>query len=120
MNAYSITAAMVAFISSLNIGDGCSTQVPYTRPGRFQTLENIGGEIESKVCHTTMAIQCWALDESTAEADSNTVALAIETSMPPEGVHSMHVSQTGYPWFDDSTRCPRYQLVCEITHQLTD
>lgn len=118
MDAFSVTAAMVAFIDALEIGDGCSTRVPYDRPGRFQTVENIGGEVDSKVCNTTVAVQCWALDEATAEADSNDVALAIETATPPAGVHSMHVVQTGYPWFDDSTRCPRYQLVCNITHQL--
>ena len=119
MDAFSVTEAMVGFVDSLQIGDGCSTRAPYDGPGEFQTLENIGGPIESKVCRTTLALQCWALDEPTAEADANAVALAIETTAPPAGVHSMHVSQTPYPWYDDSTRCPRYQLTVDVVHQLT-
>lgn len=117
---FSITEAMVGFINSLNIGDGCGTRVPYDAPGRFQTVENIGGPINSKVCSTTLAIQVWAPDEPTAEADANDIALAIETSAPPAGVHSMRVDQTPYPWFDDSTREPRYQIVVAAVHQLTN
>ena len=119
MNVFSITEAIISFVGSLNIGDGCSTQVPYGSPGRFQTVENLGGAIESKVCHTTVAVQCWAQAETDAEADANAVAYAVETSAPPSGVHSMHVSQTPYPWWDETTLCPRYQLLVDVTHQLT-
>lgn len=118
MAIFSVTAAFVEFISALAIGDGCSTQPPMDSE-RFQTVENIGGPIDSKVCSTTLAIQAWAADEVTAEADANEIVYAIETSEPPAGVHSMKVSQTPYPWWDESTRLPRYQLTVECVHQLT-
>lgn len=118
MAIFSVTAAFVEFISELAIGDGCSTQPP-ANSQHFQTVENIGGPIESKVCSTTLAIQTWATDEETAEADANAIAYALEVGEPPAGVHSMKVSQTPYPWWDESTRLPRYQLTVECVHQLT-
>ena len=117
MAIFSVTQALVGFVNDLAIGDGCSTQPPMDSQ-RFQTVENLGGPIESKVCSTSIAIQAWAADEAQAEADANAIAYAVETSNPPAGVHSMHVTQTPYPWWDDSTRLPRYQLTVDVTHQL--
>ena len=117
MAIFSVTAAFVDFITALNIGDGCSTQPPVDSQ-HFQTVENIGGPINSKVCSTTLAIQTWATDEATAEADANAIVYALEVGEQPAGVHSMRVSQTPYPWFDESTRLPRYQLTVDVVHQL--
>jgi hypothetical protein len=51
---------------------------------------------------------------------ANEVRLLALTEAPPIGVHNIGVNAGPYPFFDESTRCPRYQIVLDITSQLTD
>jgi hypothetical protein len=72
------------------------------------------------VDHPTVAVQTWAPTDDEAESMANEVRLLALTVAPPIGVYSMGVNAGPYPFFDESTRCPRYQIVLDITSQLTD
>ncbi|MBQ9003116.1 MAG: hypothetical protein IJ087_14795 [Eggerthellaceae bacterium] len=116
MAAFSISEAMVGWLSSL--GYRASTRVP-GGASRFVTVERVGGAASSMVDHPQMAVQAWAPTEAEAEEMANDIRLAAVTQPPPGGVHSLRVSAGPYPFYDESTRCPRYQLVLDAACQLS-
>lgn len=117
MAIFSVTEAMVAWLSSM--GYRASTRVPKDTPDEVVTVERTGGGVDGMVDHPMMAVQCWATTEARAEEMANAIRLAALTTVPPAGVHSVRVNSGPYPFFDEDTRCPRYQLVLGLSSQLT-
>ena len=119
--AYSITEQMVAWLSTL--GYAAMTQPDADAPDsprEFVTVERTGGYVSDLVDHPTMAVQAWAQTEPRAEEIANEVRMACLTGSLPYGVHRIAVNSGPYAFWDEDTRCPRYQLVLDITSQLTD
>lgn len=117
MAIFSATEAMVAWLSSM--GYRVSTRVPKDTPDEIVTVERTGGGVDGMVDHPMMAVQCWAPTEARAEEMANAIRLAALTTAPPAGVHSVRVNSGPYPFFDEDTRSPRYQLVLGLSSQLT-
>ena len=116
MTAFSVTEAMVSWISSL--GHSASTRVPKGAPSEFVTVERVGGNVDSYVDHALVAIQAWAGTDARAEALANSLRLALLTAQPPGGIHSVRVNSGPYQFYDGSTRTPRYQLLLDVACQL--
>lgn len=118
---YSVTEAFVTWLSAL--GYAASTRPPKDAPEsptEFVTVERTSGGVEDLVDHPTMTIQCWAQTETRAEEMGNAIRETMLTSAPPIGVHSIRVNSGPYKHYDESTRCPRYQLYIEVTSQLVE
>ena len=121
MHMYSVTEQMVAWLLAHGY-------YAYTRPPReaphspthFVTVERTGGYVVDMVDHPTVAVQTWAPTEDEAESMANEIRLLALTEAPPIGVYSMGINAGPYAFFDEDTRCPRYQIVFDITSQLTD
>ena len=112
---YSVTQAFVEWLADL--GYAASTYPPKTG-NEFVTVERTGGFVEDLIDHPTMAIQAWAATETRAEEMANEIRVAAITSRPC-GVS--RISFDGlYPFWDESTRLPRYQLVLDCAAQLTE
>ena len=107
MTAFSVTESLINHISAF--GYHTSSRVPEDHPDTFVTVERTGGGASSYIDHPVMAIQVWAKSEDDA----------LLTSPPPQGIHSIRLETGPYPFFDDSTGSPRYQMVLDITCQLT-
>ncbi len=121
MASYSITEAMVAWLRSL--GYRASTRPPDLKgepPAEFVTVERVGGQVADMVDLPIMAVQAWAPTEPRAEEMANEIRLAVLAGEPPSGVHSFRVNSGPYQFYDQSTRCPRYQLMLTCASQLTD
>jgi len=114
---YSITEEFVTWLAAL--GYAASTQPPKSG-GEFVTVERTGGGVADMVDHASIAVQAWASDEARAEEMANEVRLHALTGERPRGVHRIDVNAGPYPFWDESTRLPRYQLVLDATCQLTD
>jgi hypothetical protein len=72
------------------------------------------------VDHPMVAVQTWAPSDARAEDMANDIRLAALTQAPPCGVSRIGVNSGPYPFFDEDTRCPRYQVVLDVTCQLTN
>lgn len=116
MAAFSVTEAMVAWLSSM--GYACTSRVPADMPAAFVTVERTGGGVADLVDRPLMAVQCWALTDEGAEALANSVRLALVSSQPPPGIHSARVNTGPYQFNDPATRRARYQLVLDVSCQL--
>ena len=114
---YSVTEQFVRWLTSL--GYRAST-VPPKNCTEFVTIERTGGNVADLVDHPEIAIQAWASDETRAEE----MALAIRDEAllrsTPYGVTRMMVNAGPYPFWDEDTALPRYQIVFDVTCQLTD
>ena len=117
MPTFSVTEAMVSWLGSL--GYAASTRRHDGSPVELVTVERTGGGVRSWVDHPTMAVQAWAATEDRAEAMANDVRLALTSTTPPPGIHAVRVNSGPYPFFDEGTRLPRYQLVLDVSCQLT-
>lgn len=117
MATFSVTAAMVAWISSL--GYACSARRAKGSPAELVTVERTGGGAASMVDHPLMAVQAWAPTEARAEEMADALRVALLTTGPPPGIHSVHVNAGPYQFFDEATRTPRYQLLLDVASQLT-
>lgn len=118
---YSITEHLVEWLTSLGYRAG--TRPPKDSPEsprEFVTVERVGGGIEDMVDHPSFAIQTWAATAPRAEEMGNEIRLASLTGQLPYGVHRMDVDSGPYPYWDEDTRCPRFQTVFDITSQLTN
>lgn len=117
---HSITEAMVTWLAGL--GYRASTFPPKDGPRcpkEFVTVERTGGSVEDMVDHPELAIQAWAPTDERAERIAGAIRLAALTGGLPQGVHSLRVDAGPYRFYDEHTRCPRYQLVLSATSQLT-
>lgn len=116
MVAYSITEHAVSWLQGL--GFAASTYPPADGT-EFVTVERTGGGASDMVDRPTLAIQAWAATEPRAEEMANAIRMASLTGPYPYGVASMRVNAGPYPFWDESTRLPRYQLVLDCTAQIT-
>lgn len=114
---YSVTEQFVAWIALL--GFHASTYPPKTG-SEFVTVERLGGEVTDMVDHPSMAIQTWAATEERAEEMANEIRFVLITGNRPQGVYRADVESGPYPFYDEDTRLPRYQVVLDCTAQLTD
>ena len=112
---YSVEQSFVEWLADR--GYAASTYPPKDGT-EFVTVERTSGGVIDMIDHPTVAIQTWAQTAPRAEQ----MALAIRNALfysRPEGV--AHIQVDGlYPFWDESTRLPRYQLVLDCTAQLTD
>lgn len=116
MRAFSVTEAVVGWLGDL--GYSASSRVPAGAADTFVTVERVGGGPASWVDRATLAVQVWAPTEDGAEGAANELRLRLLSERPPSGIHSVRVQAGPYPFFDDHTRCPRYQLVLDVAAQL--
>ena len=114
---YSVTEQIVKWLTAL--GYKASTYPP-KNGDEFVTVERTGGAVFDMVDHPTIAIQTWAKDEPRAEEMANAIRLAAVVGNVPYGVNRMDVNTGPYPFWDESTGMPRYQIVFDVTCQLTD
>ena len=115
---YSITEQVVTWLSSL--GYAASTYPPSNAPDEFVTVERTGGGVVDMVDHPIIAVQAWASTEARAEELATAIRNEALTSSKPAGVHRMGVDSGPYPFWDESTGKPRYQVVFDTTCILTN
>lgn len=114
---YSITEEFVKWLASL--GYAASTYPPADGT-EFVTVERTGGDVADLVDHPMMAVQAWAQTEPRAEEMAVAIRNAALLSTRPVGVTRIDVNAGPYPFWDESTRMPRYQVVFDVTCQLID
>lgn len=112
---YSVTEAFVTWLADL--GFSASTYPPKTGM-EFVTVERTGGHVEDLVDHPSIAIQTWAATDARAEEMANAIRLEALTGARPEGVHRIDVNTGPYPFWDEYTKMPRYQVVLDCVAQL--
>jgi len=115
---YSVTEAFVSHL--LALGHDAYANVPADPPTEFVTVERTGGSVTDLVDHPSLAIQCWAATDEAAERLANVVRAQIVTGTRPHGVTRIDVNSGPYRFYDEYTRCPRYQMALDATCQLTD
>ena len=115
---YSVTEQVIVWLA--NRGYRASTQVPENapkNPSEFVTVERTNGGVTNLVDNPQIVIQTWAATEARAEEMANEIKVAALTGELPVGMSSFIPSIGPYPFWDESTRCPRYQTVYEcFTH----
>lgn len=115
---YSVTESIIDWLCAY--GYRASTRVPKNPPDEFVTVERTGGNLENFVDYPTFAIQAWAPTEARAEEIATEIRNHAIMDALPRGVHSMRVNSGAYPFFDESTRCPRYQIVFDVAAKAVD
>ena len=87
----------------------------------FVTVERTGGAIVDKVDHPSFAVQSWAQSVERAEEMCIAIRDALVLGDVPSGFSTFVEAESMYPWYDDETRLPRYQLVinCTVPLQIT-
>lgn len=115
---YSVTQAVIEWLTALGCS-ACSYPTKELAPP-FVTVERTGGYVEDMVDHPTIAVQAWASTEAEAEQAATEIRDEAVTGTLPEGVHRMAVNAGPYPFWDEDTRFPRYQVVFDATCQLTE
>lgn len=114
---YSVTEEFVKWLGTL--GFAASTYPPKNGT-EFVTVERTGGDVVDLVDRPSLAVQTWAATEPRAEEMANTIRNAALTSTKPDGVYSIAINAGPYPFWDDSTRLPRYQIAFDVVCQLVD
>ena len=115
---YSVTEAFVSHL--LALGHEAYANVPADPPTEFVTVERTGGSVTDLVDHPSLAIQCWAATDEAAERLATVVRAQIVCGARPFGVTRIDVNSGPYRFYDEYTRCPRYQMALDATCQLTD
>ena len=115
---YSVTQAVIEWLTTL--GYSAHSYPSKTLVPPFATVERTGGYVEDLVDHPTLAVQTWAETEAEAEQAAIEIRNEAMTNTLPSGVNRMAVNAGPYPFWDEETRFPRYQIVFDITCQLTD
>lgn len=118
---YSITEQLISWLE--NLGYRAGTRPPKDAPDcpmEFITVHRTGGGVQDLVDHPSYALQAWAQTAPRAEEMANDIRFEFLTGELPYGVHHVSINSGPYPFFDEDTRCPRYQLVLDITSQLTE
>ena len=85
----------------------------------FFTVERTGGAVVDLVDHPEFAIQAWAEKDTDAEAMCLDVREYLVQGDVPNGFYKVS-AESMYPFWDEDTRLPRYQLVVNCTTQLTE
>lgn len=113
MTAYSVTEEFVTWLASLGYTASTYPAADVTPP--YVTVERVGGGVEDLVDRPQIAVQAWAATEAEAEALATDIRTEMLTSSRPYGVLSAFVDTGPYPFWDDSTGLPRYQIVFNCT-----
>lgn len=116
--AYSVLAEFTEWLSEQWYV--ASSIVPESAPGNFVTIERTGGYVEDMLDHPTIAVQCWAATDADAEDMALELRNRLLTDLPPLGVSSIRIESGPYRFYDETTRCPRYQLTLDVTCRLSD
>ena len=112
---YSVEQSFVEWLSDRNYA---ASTYPTKEGTEFVTVERTSGGVIDMLDHPTVAIQTWAQTAPRAEEMALSIRNALFYSRP-EGV--AHIQVDGlYPFWDENTRLPRYQLVLDCTAQMTD
>ena len=114
---YSITKQFLTWLTSQ--GYTVHTYPPKTG-NEFVTIERTGGYVENKIDHPEIAIQTWAQSEARAEEMALNIRNALLLGSLPDGVYRVDVNAGPYPFYDEDTRLPRYQIVFDCTTYLID
>lgn len=114
---YSITEQ---FIKWLGAHEYAASTYPPKSGDEFVTVERTGGAVVDMVDHPEIAIQTWALTEPRAEEMANEIRELLLLDGLPYGVHSARVDSGPYPFWDDNTGRPRYQIALVCASYLTD
>ena len=115
--SYSVTEAFVDWLAGL--GYAASTYPPKTGT-EFVTVTRTGGAVSDMVDRPMVAIQAWAATEVRAEEMATAIRNAALAAERPYGIASIKVNAGPYPFWDESTRLPRYQLYLECAAQVTE
>lgn len=115
---YSITEQFVTWLSGL--GYETSTYPKADAPAEFVTVERTGGGVVDMVDHPVIAVQAWAQTEARAEEIALSIRNEALLRSLPNGVHRMVVNAGPYPFWDEDTGMPRYQVAFDVTCQLTE
>lgn len=110
---YSVTEQFVTWLTSL--GYTASTYPAKTATPPFVTVERTGGGVADVVDRPQIAVQAWAATEAEAEKLATDIRNEIVLHSRPYGVMSAFVDTGPYPFWDDSTGLPRYQIVFNCT-----
>ena len=89
-------------------------------PARFVTVERTGGYVEDMLDHASVAVQCWAQTDSEAHDMAIGLRNLLLTDQRPYGVGRISIDSGPYRFYDEATRCPRYQLTLDVTCCLSD
>jgi hypothetical protein len=115
---YSVTEKFVTWLVAN--GYEASTWPKADAPAEFVTVERTGGGTSDLIDHPTVAIQTWAASETRAEEMAVEIRNKLMCESRPAGVTKVNVNSGPYPFWDEDTRCPRYQTVYDCTSILTD
>lgn len=115
---YSVTEQFIAWLGAL--GYDAYANVPADPPTEFVTVERVGGYVEDMVDHASVAVQAWAATDERAEELANGIRNELLLEARPAGVHHIAIDSGPYRFYDEETRCPRYQIALDVTCQLTD
>ena len=97
-----------------------SSIVPEPTPASFVTIERTGGYVADMIDHPAIAVQCWAATDDEALDMATELRNRLLTEQPPLGVSSIRIESGPYRFYDETTRCPRYQLTLDVTCRLSD
>ena len=115
---YSVTQAVIEWLTTL--GYSAHSYPTKTLAPPFVTVERTGGYVEDLVDHPTIAVQTWAETEADAEQAAIEIRNEAAAGTLPDGVNRMAVNAGPYPFWDEETRFPKYQVVFDATCQLTE
>lgn len=115
---YSVTEQFVVWLTAN--GYAASTWPKADAPAEFVTVERTGGGTSDLIDHPTVAIQTWAASETRAEEMAVEIRNKLMCESRPAGVTKVNVNSGPYPFWDEDTRCPRYQTLYDCTSILTD
>ncbi len=115
---YSVTQALIEWLVALGYSAAARPNRDSMPP--FVTVERTGGYVADLLDHPIMAVQTWASTEAEAEAMALSIRNSVLLSERPHGVSRIDINAGPYPFYDEETRCPRYQLVLDVTCQLID
>lgn len=115
---YSVTQSFIEWLAAM--GHDAAARPDRALEPPFVTVERTGGYVADLVDHAMLAIQAWAPTEASAEALAIGIRNAALLGERPRGVAHIAINAGPYPYYDEDTRCPRYQLVVDATCQLIE
>ena len=114
---YSVTEQFVKWLSAQ--GYAASTYPPKSGD-EFVTVERTGGYVADMVDHPAIVVQTWAQTEARADEMAIEIRDLLLLGSLPYGVHHVAVDSGAYPFWDESTGMPRYQISLDCVSYLTD